>query len=102
MRWRRPPERNPDSLVDLPLPIQTLVHPRFAKQRDRALLNDSSPYPAENVLAALPLQHDAVDSPPMQKLGQQETGGAGADDSYLCFHYLRLLTSRKRGAPGFA
>ena len=76
MRWRRPANDYPDSRVALPLPVQARVHPRLVQQRHHALLDDPGAYAAENVRAALPLQHDAVDAPPMQELGQQETGGA--------------------------
>ena len=77
-------ERNPDSLVDLSLPIQPFVHLRFAEQLDCSLLDDPGPYSPEHVLAALPLENDVLDSPQMKELGQQESGGSGADDSYLC------------------
>ena len=81
-----PPERNPDALVDLPLPVHAFVHLRLAQQGDGAALDDAGPYPSEHVLAALPLEDDALDSPQVEKLRQQETGGAGADDSDLCLH----------------
>ena len=93
MRWRRPPNETPIPLVDLPLPVQPLVHLRLAQQLDRALLDDPGAYPAEHVLAALPLEDDALDPSQVEELRQQETGGSGADDCYLCLH-ARALTRR--------
>ena len=79
-------ERHSDTLVSLRLPFKALVYPRLAQQGDRALLDDPGPYATENVVAALPLQYHAVDSTPVQKLGQKKAGRAGTDDANLRFH----------------
>ena len=53
----------------------------------------------EDVLAALPLQDDAADAAPVQKLGQQKSRRAGTDNADLRFH-ARTLRGVTRVAFG--
>ena len=57
---------HPDSVVRLCLPVQALVHPCLAQQGHRPLLDHPGADAAENVLAALALEDDAVDAAPVQ------------------------------------
>ena len=64
------------------------VHPRAepvgAQQLDRAPLEHAGADPRQHVLAALTLDHDAVDPGVVEHDRQQRTGRTGSDDRHLC------------------
>ena len=69
--------------VDVALGVHAGAESGFAEQLDAAPFEHPGANPRQHVLAALTLDHDALDAGPVQQERQQRTGRAGADDRDL-------------------
>ena len=63
--------------------VEPGAHAHGAQQVHRTLLEDAGAHAIDHVVARAVFQDDRVDPVEMQQVPEQESGGAGADDSHL-------------------
>ena len=83
MRWRRPSNASWTPRWLRPSRSRRSASPRPAQQLDGRVLEHAGADAVLDVLAVALLEHDAVDAPRGQQVGQHEPGGSGADDRHL-------------------
>ena len=74
--------------------VQPVRDARIRQHVDGALFEDAGPHAMLDVVAVAVLEHDRFDPRAVQQVGEQQPGGARADDSDLRAHphgWLRLL-----------
>ena len=79
-----------EALVNFPLAVHALAHARFAHQRGKAMLQHACTDAAEYVVAGVLFQHHVGNAFAVEQLGQQQAGGAAANDGHLCLHVCLL------------
>ena len=72
------------AVVDLALGVHPGADPGVAQEVHRPPLQHAGADAAEDVLAALAFEHDAVDTGAIEEVGEQRSGGSGTDDRHLC------------------
>jgi hypothetical protein len=77
--------------MGMALAIHPLSEANRAQQIDRSGLQNAGPNPVQHMLAALPLDHDAIDAVSIEDMGQKQSGRPAADDCHLRSH--RRFTS---------
>ena len=83
MRWRRAVEGQLDAAVGEALAVEAVGEPEAAQQLDGRVLEHAGPDAVLDVLAVALLEHDAVDAPRREQVGEHEPGRTGADDRHL-------------------
>ena len=71
------------AVVDLALGVHPGTDPGVAQQPDRSPLEHAGADAAEDVLAALAFEHDAVDAGAVEQVREQRSGRSGTDDRDL-------------------
>ena len=66
--------------------IHTLPESDRTQQIDCSGLQHPGPNPPQNMLAALPFQHDAIDAVSIEDMGQQHSSWPASDDCHLGPH----------------
>ena len=83
-------ERDVEAVVRQPLGVEARARTRLAHHLDHALLEDAGAHPAEDVVAADPVEDHVVDPGERQQPAEEEARGAGADDGDLGAHATPL------------
>jgi DNA-binding IclR family transcriptional regulator len=72
--------------VGEPLGIHSLADSRLAQRLDRAVLEDARAHPSFYEASIARLEDDRLNALQVQQVGNQQTGGSGADDADLGAH----------------
>jgi hypothetical protein len=91
--------RDVEALVRLAFAVHARATLRFAHQRGKTMLQHAGADAPEDVRAAVFLQDDGLDALQVQKLGEQESGRAPADNADRGLH--RSLPSSWINLRGF-
>ncbi len=86
MRWRWPSNGDLHAVVHECLAVEALGEPEAAQELDARVLEHAGADALLDVLAAAVLEHDRLDAPRRQEVGQDEPGRSGADDPHLGPH----------------
>ena len=99
-----------DAVVLQPFALEPLRHARLAQDRDGALLDDAGAHAPEHVVAAAPLEDDAVDAGALEQLREQQARRPRADDADLrscsghaasaCYGSAYAISDCASAAPG--
>ncbi len=71
------------AVVDVALGVHPRTDPGVAQEAHRPPLQHTGADAAEDVLAALAFEHDAVDTGAIEQVREQRSGGSGTDDRHL-------------------
>jgi mannose-6-phosphate isomerase-like protein (cupin superfamily) len=75
-----------EAIVHQALAVHALAHAGLGEQVGGDLFEHAGADAAQHIFATLALEDHGIDAGPVQQLAQQQTGGAGTNDGYLCTH----------------
>jgi hypothetical protein len=81
-----PLPRDCRSIMGMAFTIHTLPEPDRTQQIDCSGLQHPGSNPQQDMLAALPFQHDAIDAVSIKDMGQKQSRRPAADDCHLGSH----------------
>jgi len=81
-----PLPRDCRSIMGMAFTIHTLPEPDRAQQIDCSGFQHPGPNSQQDMLAALPFQHDAIDAVSIKDMGQKQSSRPAADDCHLGSH----------------
>jgi hypothetical protein len=79
-----------DAAVFKALALEAIADAEFVHELDGAVFKEASADALFDVLAGAEFEDDGVDAEAVEEQGEEEAGGAGADDGYLGAHVCVL------------